>query len=91
MIEKRLDVLLEEREEHVGDLVLVCQLSRPGKRDPGGPSPKRNERYSVTAGGGGGMRVQQTHQTPLRCIAPTLTTTRSFSFLRMPSRLPLES
>lgn len=30
----------------------------------------------------------QTHQTPLRCIAPTFTTMRSFSFLRMPSRLP---
>lgn len=35
--------------------------------------------------------TRETYQTPLRLIAPTLMTTRSFSFLRIPSRLPRES
>lgn len=31
-----------------------------------------------------------TYHTPFRCIAPTFTTTRPFSFLSIPSRLPLD-
>lgn len=30
------------------------------------------------------------YHTPFRCIAPTLTTTRPFSFLSIPSRFPLD-
>lgn len=35
-----------------------------------------------------GIYVGQTHQTPLRCIGPILTTCRIFSLLRIPSRRP---
>ena len=73
------NVVHKERIQQLGNLLLVGKVERPLVRDPAAIKVSRVRRGGENA---------PTYQTPLRCMGPILTTWRTFSLLRMPSRRP---
>ena len=72
----------KERVEHLCDLLLVRKFERTIIRDP---TVCLSIAFSTFQSG----QVVETYQTPFRCMGPILTTCRTFSLFRIPSRRPL--
>jgi hypothetical protein len=79
MIEQCSDIVDEERVQDLGNLLLVCKVKRTLEWDP---------EIDISTLSKSSQIGDFSYQTPLRCIGPILTTWRTFSLLRIPSRRP---
>ena len=80
VVEKRANVVNKKGIEELSDLLLVREVKSSFERNP--CFCVNNKTWL------GRLEGSSTHHTPLRCIGPILTTWRTFSLLRMPSRRP---
>ena len=77
VVEQCADVMHKQRVKELRDLFFVREVQCTFERDPAAASaPSITDKEHIT------------YQTPLRCIGPILTTCRSFSLFRIPSRRP---
>lgn len=80
VIEQSANIVHEQGIQKLRDLLLVRKVEGTVKRNPAAC-------VSSHPSGKGRVRVYA-YQTPLRCMGPILTTWRSFSLFKMPSRRP---